>query len=46
MLDLTGFEDRGDHQEPKRLHGQISSAPTRPRQRTAGRISSAIRVRL
>ena len=20
MLDLTGFEDRGDHQEPKRLH--------------------------
>ena len=20
LLDLTGFEDRGDHQEPKRLH--------------------------
>jgi hypothetical protein len=22
MLDLTGFEDRGDHQEPKRLQAQ------------------------
>src|SRR5262249_59650480 len=26
MLDLTGFEDRGDHQEPKRLHAQRSLA--------------------